>query len=273
MRFQKFFGRGLHSQSLLLFMPYLLLLLSVLGSCTEVEDAVHPGAPRMVPREQGLDDLEKGIGPLGDFNALRLQWFRGRDADLSSYVIYRGIDTLRDISQLEFTLLDTHFLYSFNPNISDTEYVDHSVLLGEMHYYFIRARDDAENLSAPGDTVRYRLAVKPFPVSPSGAETVPLPLSFEWKYSADFRYAVDYFIIQVENVTKNQLIWTRGVSRTAYDGSAQSLTYNNDGNALEKDLSALSTYRWRVYASGAVDADGISSEGSLSQWMEFKIKE
>ena len=251
----------------------ILLIVCLYPACTELEDAVKPRTPLMVPQENWMTLTEKGIGPIGDFNALRIQWFRSRDADLSSYFIYRAVDTSRMEDALEFSVLDTHFLYTFNPNIADTEYVDYRTFLGEMQYYFIRARDDAGNLSPPSDTVRYRLALKPYLIHPDGREETVLPVAFEWKYSADFRYAVDYFIIQVENVSRNQLIWTRGVSRTAYDGSSQILPYNDDGNALEPNLSSRSTYRWRVHAAGVADAEGISSEGALSQWIEFKIKE
>ena len=242
-------------------------------NCTEIEDAIIPKQPQMVKKDSYSIIEDKGICSLADFNAIRLQWYRSEDDDLSSFFIYRAIDTSNTGDELEFTLLDTHFLYSFNPNILDTEYVDYHPLLGEMHYYYVRSRDDAENLSPPSDTVRYQIDVKPFLSSPLSSEKTDSIPTFIWKYSADFRYAIDYFIIRLENLTKNHLIWTHEISRNQYDGHEQEIHYNNDQSSSEPVLSSNYTYRWRLDAVGRMSDDGISDEGSISQWIEFNIKE
>lgn len=252
-----------------------LILASLLtfSACTEVEDAVKPERPEMVRKDAESIILDRGICSLPDYNAIRLQWYRSGDVDLSSYLIYRALDTSKTGEALEFTVLDTHYLYSFNPNIADTEYVDLQPLPGEMHYYFIKAKDDAGNLSPSSDTLRYQLDIKPYLESPSGMKNTDSIPTFIWKYSADFKFSIDYFIIRLENLTKNQLIWTHEISRRQYDGSEQELLYNINGTALETSLSPRYTYRWRLDAAGRRDAFGVSEEGAASRWIEFNIKE
>ena len=216
---------------------------------------------------------DRGLCSLPNYNAIKLQWHRLEDKDLSAFLIFRAIDTSRSTNTLEFTLLDTHYLYSFNPNISDTEYVDYKPMLGEMHYYYIKALDDAENLSKESDTLRYQLDVKPYLEEPLGLENTDKIPTFIWKYSADFKYSIDYFIIRLENLTKNHLIWTYEISRNQYDGHPQEILYNKDKSALEESLSSHDTYRWRLDAVGRLNDKGISDEGSMSNWIEFNVEE
>ncbi len=253
---------------------YILLAILAIGLsyCTDVEDPDPPVKPRLVEKTSGFDTLQQGILPAMDQNAIILQWYRNPDPDLAGYVIYRAADTTIE-AELTFEALDSVWIFHANPTLLDSEYIDIEAELAMPYLYYIRAIDDAGNMSENSDTAEYRLAVKPSIESPKhGEEDIAPQPTFSWKYTASFQFSVDFFFLTVENLTTNQVVWRHATSRSRYDGSEQSVAYNTDGTATESSLSSEYLYRWRLDAYGILNAQGIEREGARSPWIFFKIK-
>jgi hypothetical protein len=253
--------------------PILLAILAIgLSFCTDVEDPDPPVKPRLVEKTSGFDSLQQGISPSMEQNAIILQWYRNPDPDLAGYVIYRAADTTIE-AELNFETLDSVWIFYANPTLLDSEYIDISAELAMPYRYYIRAIDDAGNISKASDTAEYKLAVKPSIESPkNGQEDIDPQPNFDWKYTASFQFSVDFFFLTVENISTNQVVWRYATSRTRYDGSVQTIVYNSDGSATENSLSPDYLYRWRLDAYGMLNSQGIEREGARSPWNYFKIK-
>lgn len=249
------------------------LFLALIWSCEDVEDPDSPSAPRFVVQSASWDSIHTGIGPVDDQDAISLQWHRNPESDLAGYIVYRAADTTL-VEDHFYEAIDSIYIHHANPTLLDTEYIDTQVELAMGYRYYLRAFDDARNLSKSSDTTEYILAVKPSIQYPKlDDKDVSAQPEFSWKYTASFQYAIDYFYIEVENVTDNHLVWFFGTSRNNYDGKVQLVKFNADNSALEDSLSPEKIYRWQVKAVGRMSNDGVEREGALSNWYEFTVEE
>ncbi|MCD6233919.1 MAG: hypothetical protein J7K63_02615 [Candidatus Marinimicrobia bacterium] len=247
------------------------LLFSVFG-CEDVEDPNPPQRPFMVPKSLPWEYEESGIDADDKVAGIYLEWYRNPDPELEGYIIYRAPDT-SETGELDYVAVDTVYTYSFNPALSDTEYVDTDIEFGTLYYYYIRALDVSENKSDPSDTVRYNLTPSPGNCEPNLSEKAPVKPEFSWKFPNDFQYSINYYYIRLENITTRQTVWFYGIPRFDYTGHGQSVTFNTDGKAAEPVLSPNYTYRWKVDAIGRQDPAGFEIEGSESPWITFQVKE
>ncbi|PIS27535.1 MAG: hypothetical protein COT43_09895 [Candidatus Marinimicrobia bacterium CG08_land_8_20_14_0_20_45_22] len=242
-----------------------LILISVfiLDGCGDsLEDPTPPSRPQWVEKSAPEDSIEHGIDadPIDDY--IFLEWHPNSDDDISAYKIYRAENN----ASAKFSLLaDVDAFSTFG---GDTIYIDDSVELNKIYYYYLLAVDQAGNKSEPSDTIRYGLIQKTDLNYPLIAITEKRP-RFEWHDFTSFSYQ---YIIRVEKLSPLEVIWIYRFNKTNYADTFQSMLFDNNNTASEHELTAGTSYRWRVDAIYLVDPSDRDISGSESQWGYFSIK-
>jgi len=246
----------------------LLIFVSVFifGSCGEsLEDPNPPSRPHWVEKSAPEDSIEHGIDadPIDD--CIFLEWHPNSDDDISAYQIYRA----ENKASAKFTLLVK--VDAFSTFGGDTIYIDDSVELNKIYYYYLLAVDQAGNKSEPSDTIRYGLIQKPDLYYPliEISEKDPQFNQFEWH---DFTSLSYQYIIRVEKIFPSEVIWIYRFNRRNYADSFQSMLFDDNKTASERELTAGTSYRWRVDAIYLVDPSDIDISGSESPWGYFSIQ-
>ena len=242
-------------------MVALILLLNTCGK--NLEDPDPPAQPEWVAKSLPYDTTETGIDavPNGDF--IQLEWYTGDEDDLSSYRIYR---TSGDIEN-KFDLIEEiqSDLMAGSINI----YLDENVSINTPYFYFLRAVDQAGNLSLRSDTVEYKLVVK---VNLRGLfDTTDVNPTFKW---SDAGSAASEYVIRVEQFNPNRVMCLSATSRQSYTDEVQSLKYGTGiiFYSAQDTLSRGVDYRWRVDAVATFNREGDEVAGSESNWGYFKIQ-
>ena len=240
-------------------MVALILLLNTCGK--NLEDPDPPSRPEWVAKSLPYDTTETGIDavPNGDF--IQLEWYTGDEDDLSSYRIYRASGDIEN----KFDLIEEiqSDLMAGSINI----YLDENVSINIPYFYFLRAVDQAGNLSLRSDTVEYKLVVK---VNLRGLfDTTDVKPTFKW---SDAGSAASEYVIRVEQFNPNRVIWISALTPQNYSGDIQSLVYGSPDvfYLAQSELSSGVSYRWRIDIVSALDRE--NEAGSESYWGYFTVQ-
>jgi len=245
---------------------FLFIICLLFSSCGEnLEDPDPPSRPQWIEKSLPYDTTESGIDADPNGDVIVLEWLTGNEDDLDSYRIYRTSGSTEE----DFILLDE---MNANPVAgSESEYIDENITVGSFYFYFIRAVDQAGNLSPRSDTLEYKITQKVNILSPSGTIATVKP-TFQW---ADPVSASSEYVIRVEQFSPNRVIWLAGLTRQTYTvGEPQSLVYGA-GTVFylaQSELSRGVNYRWRLDAVTSFNRDNTEIAGSESNWGYFIIQ-
>jgi len=183
---------------------------------------------------------ENGIDAIPDLNAIYLQW-QQREI-YSAFQVYRSQDTGG------FSAIATL-------NRQDTSYID-VVPVQTRFYYYLRARDDEDNWSAPSDTMDYLLLDKATNLRVIFADS----LEFHWQVKG---INPPYYVLRLFEENGNSIIWL-SLTPSAYQGPEEKTAFNRDGRAKSAQLISGHRYRWRIDCIGTNP-----NSGSESNWQYF----
>jgi len=260
--------------------PLLSLVILVLIACPEsVEDPDPPDKPLLVAKslpeawdERGIDADNTGK------NQIVLMWHPNSEKDLAGYAIFRA-DTLITNRFVHIANIDL-----FHTMDTDTIYNDDSLKTYIDYFYFIKARDNAGNLSAASDTVSYRLLQAPYCIAPIDTTTGD-NFTFKWMDRASqYTYSIEY-LLRLDNVNLNQTVWVCRFTNTWYgyeNNTPIPFPYfpseqSGPSNLLYCDSRfqqlPAGVYRWKVKAISEVDNHTTLDEASgESEWVFFTIE-
>jgi hypothetical protein len=228
-------------------------------SCTSSVESDNPAPAQVRIVEKSAEDaiVEKGIDAIAfpgllTQNSISLQWYSEDDEDLTSFDIYRSQDSVGT-----FPLL-TSIVKQFGK--IDTFYVDKNVAQNVRYYYYVIARDAADQESPRSIKVNYKLSEMTVLNSPSESDT-----SYTGIYSWDFpSIGPDEFIFRLERDIAGNFVHE-------YINQLNRIDYNphQEWNFTSLGLGNLAPgiYRWRIDIIGADN-----NEGSESFWQGFQVQ-
>jgi hypothetical protein len=227
-----------------------------------IEDPDPPMRPVWVEKSVLLAINETGIRPYAEGDGILLEWHPNSENDLAGYKLYRASN---DIKNKFEKIADIN---AFTVGGADTFYIDDLINFNTDYFYYLKAYDQADNLSLPTDTLRYRLIPKVNPTLPSGTISNLQP-TFEWY---DFSSATFQYVIRVETFLSREVIWISQFTKPNYTDFLQRIAYNNDETAKIPSLESGITYQWCVKAISLIDNYNLDIGGSLSNWAYFSIE-
>jgi len=239
-----------------------LFVIALLSACGEnLEDPDPPARPEWVVKSLPEDTTETGIDADPNGDVINLEWLTGSEDDISNYRLYRAIDNDEDGFDL---------LTEIIPNLTAgtvNSYIDEDVSIDRDYFYFLRAIDQAGNLSTRSDTIRYKLVTKVNLLEPSGTISSVSP-TFKWN---DPSNSVSEYIIRVEQFNPHRVVWIASLIRSGYTDDEQSRSYGSTGSVFQNELSRDVIYRWRIDGVGNFDRENEIS-GSESNWSYFIVQ-
>lgn len=239
-------------------------MILLLNACDpSLEDPNPPAKPEWVPKSTPYDTTESGIDadPVGD--VILLEWYTGEDDDIENYRIYRASESIEE----KFNLLE-EVRAIINVGAVNT-YIDDNVSIGIPYYYFLRAVDQAGNLSPRSDTLGYKLLQKINLYEPISGTVSQVKPTFKW---SDPTSAASEYVIRVEQFNPNRVIWISALTPQNYSGDIQSLVYGSPDvfYLAQSELSSGVSYRWRIDIVSALDRE--NEAGSESYWGYFTVQ-
>jgi len=248
--------------------PIYLLVVIILffNACGKnLEDPDPPARPEWVPKSLPYDTTETGIDAIPESDYIVLEWYTGNEDDLNTYRIYR---TSRKIEN-KYDLLE-EIPSDFMPGSVNT-YFDENVSIGTPYFYFLRAVDQAGNLSPRSDTIEYKLVNKVNLREPLTNDITNVTPTFKW---SDVGSAASEYVIRVEQLNPNRVVWLSATSRQSYTDEVQSLKYGTGSifHLAQDKLSRGVNYRWRIDAVATFNREGDEVAGSESNWGYFRIQ-
>ena len=238
------------------------ILFNLMNCGKSIEDPDPPLRPVWVEKSILLAIDETGIRPYAEGDGIVLEWHPNSENDLAGYKLYRASD---DIKNKFEKIADIN---AFTVGGADTFYIDDLINFNTDYFYYLKAYDQADNLSLPSDTLRYNLIPKVNPSLPYGAISNSQP-NFEWY---DFSSATFQYVIRVETFLSREVIWISQFPKPNYTDFLQRIAYNSDGTAKIPSLEQGTTYQWCIKAITLVDNDNFDIGGSLSNWVYFSIE-
>jgi len=238
------------------------ILFNLMRCGESIEDPDPPLRPVWVEKSALSAINETGIRPYAEGDGILLEWHPNLENDLAGYRLYR---TSNDIKNKFEKIADIN---AFTVGGADTFYLDDQVNFNTDYFYYLKAYDQADNLSLPTDTLRYKLIPKVNPALPSGAISNPQP-TFEWY---DFSATTFQYVIRVETFLSREVIWISQFTKPNYTDFLQRIAYNSDETAKISALQSATTYQWYIKAISLVDYDEHDIGGSLSNWAYFLIE-
>jgi hypothetical protein len=226
----------------------LLLAAMFLVACSDKSSGpeVLLPAPKIFPNPPDMSEQEKGIDAVEDMDAFIIEW--QPDEQYEGIELYRRAEDEEKYRLLKtFDQPDSFFI----DVVADT-----NVQLNVRYYYYIRAFDEKKHKSEPSDTVDYKLLPKAINLS----ESMAGKLVFHWSVP-DFSF--ESYVLKLYDITAEEYIWIIRVY-TSYQGTDESVSYNNDGNAKISQLTRNQQYRWRIDVVGPSP-----NSGSESNWKYF----
>jgi len=248
--------------------PIYLLVVIILffNACGKnLEDPDPPARPEWMPKSLPYDTTETGIDAIPESDYIVLEWYTGNEDDLNTYRIYR---TSRKIEN-KYDLLEE--VPSDLMAGSINTYLDESVSIGTSYFYFLRAVDQAGNLSPRSDTIEYKLVTKVNLREPVNVTITDVKPTFKW---SDVGTAASEYVIRVEQLNPIQVIWLSALSRRGYTDEIQSIKYGTENTfyLTQEELSRGVNYRWRIDAVATFNREGDEVAGSESNWGYFRIQ-
>jgi len=238
------------------------ILFNLMRCGESIEDPDPPMRPVWVEKSILLAINETGIRPYAEGDGVLLEWHPNIENDLAGYKLYRASN---DIKNKFEKIADIN---AFTVGGADTFYIDDLMSFNTDYFYYLKAYDQAENLSPPSDTLRYNLIPKVNPTLPSGTISNTQP-TFEWY---DFSSATFQYVIRVETFLSREVIWISQFTKPNYTDFLQRIAYNNDGTARIPSLESGTTYQWCIKPISLIDNDNLDIGGSLSNWAYFSIE-
>jgi len=227
-----------------------------------IEDPDPPLRPIWVEKSIPLAINETGIRPYAEGDGILLEWHPNPENDLAGYKLYRASNNIKNKFE---KIADIN---AFTVGGADTFYIDDLMNFNTDYFYYLKAYDQADNLSPPSDTLRYNLIPKVNPALPYGAISNTQP-NFEWY---DFSSATFQYVIRVETFNSQEVIWISQFTRSNYTDFLQRIAYNSDKTARILSLESGITYQWCIKAISLVDNNELDIGGSLSNWAYFSIE-
>ncbi len=212
----------------------------------DVNQFPAPKRVELVAKSPEKAIVEHGIDAVPENDAIFLEWHPNSEEHLSGYAIYRSETEDKNFMQIGKVA-------SQNKPI-DTTFVDTSVSLNTRYFYFVRAYDEADQFSAPTDTVEYKLIEKPDLLYPIQDVIVDNKPNFEWENMSS-----DSFYFRMEHI-QSDLNWVVGKT-IKYDFPEN---WNLDEFGITISLER-GRYQWRI------DAVGVDHSGSESNWGYFIV--
>lgn len=219
--------------------------LALWAGCSDqsTNPAQRPAAPRFVPAVPDTAAAEAGIDAIPEEDAIFLQW--RREEALSAFHLFRnreGEKSYELIAQL---------------TARDTSFYDR-VATNSRCWYYLRGVDESGALTAPSDTVDYLLLDKATDLQVAGHDT----LRFSW--SIGLRRPASY-VIRLKGEELGDWIWI-GTVAPGFQGTRESVRFNQDGRARQPQLQKGVRYLWRLDCVGAAP-----HSGSESAWQRFTL--
>ena len=255
MRFPNFIRWGWW---MMCFLPIAIIYIGC-GEDLTPEDTTPPGKPMMIPKTPESQFLQQGIdseaGITDQDYWIRIEWDWNTEPDLMGYYVYR-MDERDSLGNYEYVKIRNLQLgVDLRREIDAIPYyIDQSSVLrpdpvsGFSHgfYYYVRAFDNSGNVSAPSDTVYYRLLQKPRGLTING--NIAAAFNFVWEY-----YALEswnYFFIRVSpEALPDNRVWSYRADLLV---TPFVVTFNSDGSANrdyfrgESDSLIAGNYSWMV---------------------------
>ncbi len=239
----------------------LMLFLSC-GKNSEVDDVNPPSPPEMIVKSMEFAQVETGVDAVPDGDWIFFEWEPNNEEDLEGYEVWRMAE---DDSLQVFELFEILSLSQMS-NADEPDYFDRTAAAGpdpntgqsRGFYYYVTAYDGDGNISAPSDTVYYKLLRKPLAASIDSTFA-----NVRWSYPYNLEMDIK-FIIRVTRQETGQYIWSAQV------GSGQdpyAVPFNFDGTAL---LMGAGDYYLRIDVTPSIIYDNKHS-GAESQLHEFTI--
>ena len=245
------------------------MALAVFFGCTEPNSVDNPPPAQVILVEKSSDSsaVERGIDaeqPLGVFpvpeqNAIYLEWYGLDEDDLAAYDIYRrDRDTTGNFQKI--AEVPRRF------GQTDTSYLDLSVNLDTVYYYYVIARDEDGQEGERSRIDFYRLLPRPKSLNAPVGNTL-FQGFFEWDFDEDF--VAQYFIFRLEKNNGSGEFFPYYLGLLDTEGRTQP---NQRWSLEEVGLTALDPgqYRWRIDVRRFDDRN--NREGSESTWETFQVQ-
>ncbi len=259
----------------------MIILAAIFCGCPEVvEDPDPPAEPRLVEKTAPEAWVESGIDADNNGqNRIVLMWYPNQEIDLQAYDIFRA-DTMLENGFMKIATIDI-----YNNFGADTVYFDENVFTYVDYYYYIRARDNADNYSPRSDTLKYRLLREPVGLAPNDT-TVTRNFIFKWMDRADpkkYEWS-HHFVIRLDNLDTDSTIWICRLINHWYDDAnikPIQLEYFEpigtfpDGviTCNQKYSLPSGLYRWKIKTINAMEFEtGLDESSSESEWLFFEIE-
>lgn len=218
-------------------------------------------APRFVPQSQPDSVEETGIAQDPQSGGIFLQWYGVLGA--AGYRVYRSDTTGPDGKPGPFITVKN---LQTSSNTLDTVTVDNSANTNVTYYYYVTAYTSDGAMSAPSDTINYRLLPRAAPVYPLPGDSVEAKnLVFNWWDWTSGGYTV----IRVQDISVLP-------PKTLWITPRFEVLQANNKRAFDFDSTATSpfqsghSYQWRVDRFD-IDNTGRPYEGSRSDWWTFFV--
>ncbi|MCH8011000.1 MAG: hypothetical protein IIA61_03475 [Candidatus Marinimicrobia bacterium] len=261
------------------FLSRIYIVLILTGCQNPIEDRTPPEQPKWVEKSTPYAWEEKGIDAENSGNhQIKLEWHRVKDEDLAGYRLF---SKMRE-SEEEFQLIGEIDLFQII-GLDTVFYYD--VEVENWYQYYIRAVDNADNLSEPSDTIEYLLLNPPRLIAPLNTISDNVP-SFTWATFDTQFYWANYFAVRVEDVSNLQEIstaWTCFILNN-WIGLSDPIILNyiaSDSSAwpsnvleckYQFDQFPAGTYRWKVIAIFTVDDFYRAKASGESEWGYFEVE-
>jgi hypothetical protein len=241
-------------------MLILLPILVIYSGCGEdltPEDTTPPDRPIIIPKSPENQFVQEGIdsepGNSDQDYWIRIEWEWNDESDLWGYHIYRWDerDTLGSFEYIRDQRLGVDLRREDDPV---PYYIDQDPIIrpdqtsGFSHgfYYFIRAYDEEENVSANSDTVYYRHLKKTTGLRIDGTPAVEFDLFWDYYSQEDWNY---FFLRVFPQGDPDTRVWSYRANLLV---APFWVNFNEDGSVNADFLRAGSdsliagTYTWTV---------------------------
>ncbi|HHS12832.1 MAG TPA: hypothetical protein ENN03_03570 [bacterium] len=229
----------------------LFLIFTILNCSKQINNNEKLPVPvTLIPASSDTSRFERGIGPIPEYDGIRLEWIPADDDDVIGYRLFRSREKDGPYS-----------LIAGQTELAqpDSFYIDGPLELDVRYYYYMTAVDYRGNSSYPSDTLNYMLIEKAIHLTPQGSTTETRPV-FSWEPVV----IEQAYVIRLRDFSNN-IIWIYKMQSTY--SNREYLAFNIDGSAADDSLTPGRQVQWRVDVISARDHCG-----SKSPWVTLVIQ-
>jgi hypothetical protein len=235
------------------------LSLIIIQSCgLDIEDPTPPSPPVWVQKSLPEEWPERGIDA-HESGGIYLEWEASTEEDIASYLIYSTqyysvIDSLGEYEVL--VTIETSLSFYL-------EYLDSEVLPSEVHFYKIKAKNSAGNISEFSEAIQYSLhnPINSEMMSPNGQDAL-LEADRTLIWQNYYTNTTENYILTIINKSNEKIVRIE-LQPKSYFGGIESWTIP-DSLYLRSGLN----YKWRI-DTGADYVNKCEKSGSESTWAIF----